>query len=164
MECQYKLILYGIPQCILPVDINGTLKEAEFMKSCEERWAVERERERVNVLHPKKETTTGEPNIVLNSSIRTNDVLLGRGVSQSLPGNINLSNILQMRSSVYEKASKFEKTCIAMSIVGMVKESNGRFLKPCGKGSREWVEASDLEARKSVISRFRNIVPLDSSS
>ena len=140
---------YGIPQCILPIDVSGNLKAAfPCSPSLDEPLQGKRtERNQIdNTIEPQE-------------TISSNDVLLGRGLGKAHPGNLKLTTMIQMRRKEYEKKSKFEKTCIAMLIVDEIKASNGRFLRRRGSGSRRLVEISDLEARRSIIHRFRNIPP-----
>ena len=160
MECQYQLMRFGIPQCILPVDSHGKLDKTEFLTSIEHMRLVEESHQPKAMIISKKTPRIPTSHVVYESAITSQDVLLGKGVSQLHTGNLKLSEIIHMKRSSYQAASKFEKTCIAMVIVDMTKKSGGRFLKRRHKGSPEWVEARDSEAHRSIVHRFRNKSPL----
>ena len=159
LECQYELMRYGIPQSILPIDSSGDFRGVKFAACFEERYVVDRGEQQDVKAKLNVESKTPQAGMIAgNVVVRENDVLLGSGISTSHPGNTRLLEILQRKRTTFDKASKFEKTCISIAIVAMIKESKGRFLKRRAKGLNEWVEADDLEARKSVICRFRNAV------
>ena len=156
MECQYKLMRYGIPQCILPIDPSGNLKQAQFAS-----W-IEQLKKDDQMIEANDGCGLFSTDSVLKSheippnDIRPNDVLRGRGLAHlTHPGNARLARIIDAQRHEYSTTSKFEKTCIIMRIVADVKKWNGRFLDRSKKGSTTWVELSDEQARRAVVDRFR---------
>ena len=88
---------------------------------------------------------------------RAVDVLLGKGgYRKHHPGNSRLTEIIQKQMRAYQMASRFEKSCIALCVVKVFKESGGRFLKRDSNNKDEWNEIGDMEARDAVTQRFRN--------
>ena len=70
------------------------------------------------------------------------DVLLGKGKIQHLHhGNLALMGIVSQKYSLYKQTSQFEKTCIMVDIVDIVKQRKGWFQKK-GDNDGEWVEVS----------------------
>ena len=85
---------------------------------------------------------------------RRMDVLFGRGKGiQNRPGNARFRHIVEMHATKYDGVSKAGKVIISKTIVDLIHESTGRFLKPDKKGG--WVEVSDNEARRKVAHAFR---------
>jgi hypothetical protein len=105
------------------------------------------------------------------SSVRPNDVLLGRGkVLADYPGHVKYRRLVDAYMSQYLESNKIEKTCIAEVIVQVVQESSGRFLIP-QKGVTTasssptveiyshgmlWEEVDHATARNKVAHDFRN--------
>ena len=86
------------------------------------------------------------------------DVVFGRGKgNQNRPGNARFRVLIDMRMADYEKASKGGKTTIAESVIRIIQESSGRFLKEdAGSNDGGWVEVVDLtEVRSKVSHAFR---------
>ena len=86
------------------------------------------------------------------------DVLFGKDKRAKLhTGNLRALHLVSMWQSKYEAAgNRYEKTEIAEKIVGIIHESNGRFLKRDGSG---WVEVDDVAAREKISHFFRNQRP-----
>lgn len=83
------------------------------------------------------------------------DVLLGRGKRvQESAGNFRFKHLLGTHREHYERVSKFEKTIVAESILRLVNESGGRFLK---QGDCGWTQVEDEMARKKISHAFRNL-------
>jgi len=66
------------------------------------------------------------------------DVVLGSCLYYKNGGNINYHNMIWDHHEGYEKASKQEKTVIAMNIVHQIRNKGGRFLKPVD-GTHSWM-------------------------
>jgi hypothetical protein len=65
----------------------------------------------------------------------TRDILLGRGKPlQRHPGNVRFRELIACHAGNYELGDRFQKTVIAADVVATIRESDGRFLKPYGKG------------------------------
>lgn len=105
------------------------------------------------------------------SSVRPNDVLLGRGkVLADFSGNVKYRRLVDSYMSQYLESNKMEKTCIAEVIVQVVQESLGRFLIPqkgvsAASSSHTmdiyshgmlWEEVDHATARNKVAHAFRN--------
>ena len=155
MEVFYKLMTFGIPSGIMPVDMQGKLNVERFHQEVESTRRWEEERERVRHAGNFAKNQLDYPT--------TLDVLLGRGRPyQKFPGNLQLSNMIDARQAVYQAATQqLEKTAISNGILVAIKEMGARLLKrsDCGQ---YWVEVSDLVAREKVSHGFRNNAKRDS--
>jgi hypothetical protein len=155
LEVFYKLMTFGIPSVIMPVDMQGTLNVERFHQEIEETRRWEEERERVRHAENFANNRSDYPT--------TLDVLLGRGRPyQKFPGNLQLSNMIDAGQAVYQAAThQLNKTAISNDTVVEIKEMGARFLKrsECGQ---YWIEVSDLVARDKVSHGFRNNAKRDS--
>jgi hypothetical protein len=83
-----------------------------------------------------------------------NDILLGRGKPiQQRPGNVRFRDMLDQHVDKYNKSEKGAKVAVTASIVHLLKEDGGRFLKPLEYGG--WVEVDEAAARAKVSHAFR---------
>ena len=83
-----------------------------------------------------------------------NDILLGRGKPiQQRPGNVRFREMLDKHIGKYDKGEKGAKAGITTSIVHLVKEKGGRFLKELEHGG--WVEVDEATARAKVSHSLR---------
>jgi hypothetical protein len=84
-----------------------------------------------------------------------NDILLGRGKPiHQRPGNVRFRDMIDAHKDKYEKDEKGAKVVATASIVDLVKEEGGRFLKESEDG-RWWVEVDEATARAKVNNAFR---------
>ena len=141
LECQYKLMTFGIPSAMLPVSSNGEVDGSSFQN-----WIEGRKRS-------DGPTTIGQEALVIVIPGPC-DVLLGRGkLIQEHTGNLRYRHIVESHTEQYERCSKTEKTQLASEIVQIVKDRGGRFLKKIDEG---WVEANAETVRDKVSHSFRN--------
>jgi len=88
------------------------------------------------------------------------DVLFGKSSRARLStGTQRALHLVEMHRESYERAGKFEKTKVAETIISIIHESNGRFLKQQddkNEGS-SWIEVDDLVARQKVAHWFRHM-------
>merc|ERR1712014_247899 len=92
--------------------------------------------------------------IAVTITPRKFDVLFGRGRNtREHCGNLRCAHLVEMHQLEYEACTKTEKTDLAMRIVQIVKECDGRFLKKDRK--KGWQEVDDLKAREKVSHFFR---------
>ena len=103
----------------------------------------------------KKNLRDSLPDRNLGNFVADCDVLLGRGDYRFHPGNSRLSDMIRKKRDDYQSGSKLDKTCISMLTVEYIKQSGGRFMKRRNKGSKDWLEVTDMEARRLVVHRFR---------
>jgi hypothetical protein len=140
MESQYALASFGIPRRILPVNENGELEGTHMDKYLEERR--------------RKELLTSSASSTIDCP-REDDVLLGRGRPyQIYPGNFFLKKVIETEMEAYQRADRFEKTCISEEIVRMIQAKNSRFLKRDESGMC-WIVVDDKSAREKVSHGFR---------
>lgn len=153
----YKLMTFGIPSGIMPVDMQGKLNVERFHQEIEETRRWEEERERVRHAENFAKNQLDYP--------ATLDVLLGRGRPyQKFPGNLRLSNMIDARQGEYQAATQqLEKTAISNDILVAIKGMGARLLKRSNCG-QYWVEVSDLVARDKVSHGFRNNAKRDSKN
>ena len=177
---------FGLPQVVFPVDAFGDLKKNDFILGMNKIGHLEKinalrvgdqtglqtnndglrgiteeqTHEVVQLIQSSKAEEKVTRVQTKPSSYTSKDVLLEKGgCRQKHPANAFLSELVEMKRSAYQNASKFEKTCISMSIVKLVKEADGRFLKRRDRCSNDWVEICDKEARKAISHRLRNEAP-----
>jgi hypothetical protein len=83
------------------------------------------------------------------------DVLLGRGRNlQNHPGNKRFRSLIDRHLDRYEVADKQDKTILAYTIIRIVQEMDGRFLKDVdGAG---YVEVDNAVAQTKVAHCFRS--------
>jgi hypothetical protein len=82
------------------------------------------------------------------------DVLVGKGRTfQEHRGNKQFRRLIDAYCLKYCDASKSDKTALTEKIVGLVKQTSGRFLKDDGAG---WMEVPDEVARLKVSHCFRD--------
>jgi hypothetical protein len=138
LECVYALLTFGIPRVVLPIQEDGTISVENHT-----RWLA---------IRSKQETeTTVVSRIVVPGPF---DVLMGRGKTiEGNPGNLRLHHLIETNGPRYAEASKFEKTVVAETLLGLIKDMGGRFLK---KGETGWVVIQDEVARDKVSHAFRN--------
>mmetsp|Transcript_20676 Transcript_20676/g.50794 ORF Transcript_20676/g.50794 Transcript_20676/m.50794 type:complete len:456 (+) Transcript_20676:138-1505(+) len=81
------------------------------------------------------------------------DVLFGRGCNtREHTGNLRATHLVDMWQEKYDEAERFEKTSISEKLVGIIKDSGGKFLKWEESG---WVEVEDDAARDKISHWFR---------
>jgi hypothetical protein len=137
LECQYALLSFGIPDTA-PFDTRGEIQTENLLQYIEKRKEKESQMIHTDVYCPSD-----------------NDVLLGRGKPfQEWPGNIQLSNIIDMHRKPYNESDRAQKTAISRDVVQIIKGLNGRFLQ-LNKATGHWEEFSDAVAREKVGSGFR---------
>jgi hypothetical protein len=141
-ECRYKLMTFGIPTNILPIDNDGT-----FLLDNHREWIQQRLK-----LEGRNDNKEGSDHI---SAPGPFDILMGRSkVAQEHSGNIRYKHLIETHSDRYEDAPKSAKTTIAKDLVQMIKDSGGRFLRfEQGTG---WVEVEDAVAREKGSMAFRD--------
>ena len=102
------------------------------------------------------ERSAGSHRTSTSATITPRDVLFGRGRStREHDGNLRCAHLVEMHQPEYEHCSKSEKTDLAMRIVFMIKECDGRFLKKDRKTG--WEEVEDTKAREKVSHFFRHL-------
>jgi hypothetical protein len=96
------------------------------------------------------------PEIKVEVEPMTMDILLGRGKPlQRHPGNVRFRQLIACNADNYELGDRFQKTLIAADVVATIRESDGRFLKPCEKDG--WETINDETARLKVAHTFRTL-------
>jgi hypothetical protein len=137
LECEYALLSYGILDSAF-IDARGDVKPEGVLQHIEKRI--------------EKEAQVIQTNIYCPSD---NDVLLGRGKPfQEWPGNIQLSNIIDIHRKAHDESDRAQKTAISRDVVQIIKGMSGRFLQ-LDKATEDWEEVSDAVAREKVGSGFR---------
>jgi hypothetical protein len=144
-EVQFILSTFGILFYgeIFPIGRNGEHRLQRFL----EIFKMWQQQEEDFLTAGVKEETTLIPG--------PKDVLLGRQkFVQEHCGNLRFRFTVETFREKYENnTTRLEKTEIASTIVRLVKESSGRFLKQDGSG---WFEVDDVTAREKVSHTFRN--------
>jgi hypothetical protein len=148
MECHYILRSFGISDKLTPVGFDGELSVEHHLNFLAVREPQEHARE-AELL-----SSTPANHIVLGPF----DVLSGsRGrLVQEHAGNKRYLHLVEFFQVRYEEVSKFEKTVFAQTVLGMIKEPGGRFLKHDKNASDGWKEINDDEAHAKISHAFRN--------
>lgn len=162
MECQYKLLTYGIPIKTLPL----TNDHREMKLATHRNW-LKRRYQKENASLPTVEsddTTAARP--IAQSGVQLPsrfDVLLGKGrPCQEHHGNKYLHDIIARYYDEYNSATKREtKSKVADCVIDVIKACPGRFLKR-DEVSGLWMEVDDREAREKVCHAFRRKREIDS--
>ena len=178
VECQYRLMSYGIPVTLFLFDQDGNIRQ-DFVNIWIERQRRREEKESL------RSTSCDDDLNVHSSSITSNpgcmnsqnenqtsdsdtfvdfatdkDVLLGRGVPiQSHPGNIRLAKIIEDRWDTYNQSRKKVKKDISLEIVNLIVNEGGRFLErdDAGWDAGRWKVCSLEHARYKVTYGFRTV-------
>ena len=144
VECIYKLMTFGIPADILPINSAGKLVlqyHKEFLKT------QKRLEKQIQLLDAMEHLI-----IIPNSS----DVLLGRGRTfRSNPGNIRFHNIIENYFEKYESSNRTVKLVLSEEVVIEIKKLGSRFLKQQTE-TGGWIQVTDDFARERVAHAFRN--------
>lgn len=143
-EIEFALKTFGIPVHDCPVAMDGTFSNVAH-------------REHLALLRAQEEKDLQPALNPENSDFmpRRFDVLFGKSsLAREHTGTLRALYLVQMHFATYEKLGKFQKTDVADTIISMIHESGGRFLKQNESGV--WMEVSDVEARKKVAHWFRH--------
>jgi len=143
-EIEFSLKTFGIPVQDCPVSIDGSFSNVAHRQSL----AFLRAQEETDIeLTVTPENSICEP--------RRFDVLFGKSsLAREHSGTLRALFLVQMHFATYEKLGKYQKTDVADTIISMIHDSGGRFLKQNESGC--WMEVSDVEARKKVAHWFRH--------
>lgn len=148
-EICFQLETYGIPIDKEILKPNGHLGLKWFNE-----WMQIRESQEAD--HSGNDAGTTPSTIAVTITPRKFDVLFGRGRNtREHCGNLRCAHLVEMHQPEYEHCSKSEKTELAMRIVVMIKECDGRFLKKDRKTG--WEEVEDTKAREKVSHFFRHL-------
>jgi len=148
-EICFQLETYGIPIDKEILKANGHLGLKWFNE-----WMQIRESQEAD--HSGNDDGTTPSTIAVTITPRKFDVLFGRGRNtREHCGNLRCAHLVEMHQPEYEHCSKSEKTELAMRIVVIIKECNGRFLKKDRKTG--WEEVEDTKAREKVSHFFRHL-------
>ena len=91
------------------------------------------------------------------SKLNDNDVLCGRGGgTNNQRGNIRFRDLVAAHMVQYRNASRKEKPVITQTIVQIVRERGGRFLKR--KGEELWFDIGDKAAVCKTGQTFRDVI------
>jgi hypothetical protein len=162
MECNFKLLTYGIPVQLLPISSdNKKIKLANHQK-----WIKRRRQKEYTAKLVSTEGRRSPFSTVIASGVELPsrfDVLLGKGrPCQEYYGNKRLHDIIACHYDEYNNAERRDKKSkIADQLVNVIKASPGRFLKRDEK-SGLWVEVNDKEAREKVCHGLRRKREFDS--
>ena len=165
---------FGIPRDVLPFTDDGSLSTSQHKEWLARQKDVQSASFSFNnnsmfpLLSMSNFSVMTTPTLKTKSALETDpvsagqttplpqDVLCGRGkiVSEN-PGNIYLKRIIDKYADRYDGSDKTEKTILSEIILGLIKETSGRFLKKSKQGG--WEEISDLAAREKIAHTFRNL-------
>eukprot|EP00934_Nitzschia_sp_Nitz4_P004869 Nitzschia sp. Nitz4//scaffold553_size3221//599//2159//NITZ4_009274-RA/size3221-snap-gene-0.0-mRNA-1//-1//CDS//3329554436//4859//frame0 len=138
-EWCYNLISFGIPVHLLPLTLNGGVKNKSHL-------------EYLGMCHRAVEASKAHLFPILLPS--NGDVLLGKGrPMQRAAGNQKLSELIESLLEEREKRTSAGKAALAADVVRQVKISGGKFLS---KDQGVWLEVSDAIARDKVSHMFRH--------
>ena len=143
-EIEFSLQTFGIPVQDCPVWVDGTFSNAEHRQYLS---SLRSQEEKDSELTVNPESTLFTP--------RRFDVLFGKSsLAREHTGTLRALLLVQMHFATYEKLGKYQKTDVADTIISIIHESGGRFLKQNERGC--WMEVSDVDARRKVAHWFRH--------
>jgi hypothetical protein len=147
-KINFKLQTFGIPIDVSPMQPDG-------------RWSTEYHLEWLHAQRVHEEESAQKESTRAGASAiipRRFDVLLGKSSRARMStGTQRALHLVDMHSEHYENVGKSEKTKVAESIVSMIHESNGRFLKQQEDKKGYWIEVEDLVARQKIAHWFRHM-------
>jgi hypothetical protein len=148
LECHHVLRSFGISDQLTPVGVDGELSVEHHLNFLAVREPQEQAREAESV------ASTFTNQIVLGPF----DVLSGsRGrLVLDHTGNKRYMHLVESLLVRYEQVSKFEKTVFAQTVLRIIKERGGRFLKQGKNVPGGWKEINDEEAHAKISHAFRN--------
>jgi len=95
--------------------------------------------------------------IIPYNSIRTQDVLFGRGKrAMHHTGNKYYQEVVSTLAEQYKNCNKLQKTALSRSIVYTIHSHGGRFLTPLSNDCKSWVEVNGLALRKKTSQALRD--------
>mmetsp|Transcript_3694 Transcript_3694/g.9666 ORF Transcript_3694/g.9666 Transcript_3694/m.9666 type:complete len:520 (+) Transcript_3694:162-1721(+) len=149
-ELNYKIMGFGIHPSMLPIAINGTVKNKNHLQWLEARERIEQEP--YGSFHQQRSRRGA---VVECPSIH--DVLFHRGKScQYHPGNVWFKGMLESKKDRHRSANQTAKSLIAWELVEEVEGRSGRFLHWDNR-SGWWVEFEDpTEVRHKVATALRD--------
>jgi hypothetical protein len=140
----------------MPFDEQGN----PYAEQSRSDWEKRRKYESMLTASTDTDTNTSEKVATVSAAERITvpgpyDVLLGRGRNlQNHPGNKRFRGLIDRYLERYEAADKQDKTILAYTIIRIVQEMNGRFLKDVdGAG---YVEVDNAVAQTKVAHCFRS--------
>ena len=145
---KFQLQTYGIP-----IDANSPLRDENgtFSLHWHQEWLRLQRSQEAKFDKKELESEENSSNIIIP---RRFDVLFGRGKeTRQHPGNMRALHLVSTFQSQYDGSNKAKKTEIAERIVGIIRESQGRFLKMQETG---WVEVDRTVAREKISHFFRH--------
>jgi hypothetical protein len=153
----FELQTYGIPTQVLPFDEATGTPTVVYHRTV---W-LERQRQQEELQLGSTARMTGEEQRFTVVVPRRFDVLFGKGtITAQHTGNLRALHIVEMNRTLYDGATRHEKTRLAQSIVDLINSSYGRFLKEEGKSG--WQEVENHVAREKISHYFRRLREMDS--
>lgn len=139
---------FGIPKQLLPVDSQGNVVR-DWIEQFVEQRRLKEAGDTVN-------SNSQESSSLCVRCPTAKDVLLGRGRPFQMWNN-HLGAVIDRLKERYYSSSRFEKTCLSIDVVNIIKGNGGRFLQRTNDQAG-WVEVSDDVAREKVSSGFRTAI------
>jgi hypothetical protein len=106
-------------------------------------------------IDPKNQTKSRAGARATHEDPPPNDVLLGKGKPiQQMPGNVRCRKMIENRMEECDDGDRGVKCAVAASILHLLKEEGGQFLKEAEDGG--WVEVDESTARLKTSHLFRS--------
>jgi len=145
LECAYALKSFGIDidnlESVNSLSLSGSIQAS--IKRCQFMDGVLKAKQDVRLLPQPK------------------DALLGRGRPfQNFPGNLALTDIINVNRTRYAASKKMDKKIITTEIVNGIRNSGGRFLRRVNDDNHseiDWEEVDFETARLKVSHSFRTM-------
>lgn len=148
-ECHHILRSFGISDQLTPIGVDGELSVEHHLNFLAVREPQEQAREAESLASAFANQIVLGPFDVLSGS-------RGRLV-QEHTGNKRYLHLVESLLVRYEEVSKFEKTVFAQTVLRIIKEHGGRFLKQQRKNDQGgWKEMNDEQAHEKISHAFRN--------
>ncbi|KAL3937388.1 MAG: hypothetical protein SGBAC_007499 [Bacillariaceae sp.] len=147
-DCLYKLSSFGIPKEAVMTDLNEPVRNDHF-----EWYRMRQEMELMYVTDSDTETQSlASVGAIIPRSV---DVLFGPG-SRKNEGNLLMRNLVLAILDEYNESRKGRKMQLTENVIEEIQKKGGRFLKQ-NENTKEWEEASNIEASRKIAHTFRNI-------
>lgn len=158
-EIQFKLQTFGVPTEAGPLKMDGSWSLTwlhEWLRSQRLREGKEEQAETNQTATRSAHDLPQQPESQENQVIAVPgrfDVIIGKTSQARMhTGNRRAIHLCDMYFEKYENASKFHKTEVAETIVSIIRQSGGRFIR--WEDDEGWIEEKDELVARKKISHF----------
>ena len=149
-DCLTKLSSFGIPrEALLLTNVDEPIVDDHLQ------WYRQQEEREMTYVTDSDAETLSVASTIGGIVPRAADVLFGAG-SRKNEGNLLMRNLVLAMLDEHNEARKGRKMQLTENVIEEVKKTGGRFLKQ-NEETKQWEEASHVEACRKIAHTFRNI-------